>query len=85
MQTARTSFARFARASSTLLVASLTIGLGVVGCAPEASDGEELWDEGPLAEEGESAVESVEPSEVGEVSAALSISGFQLPVPCNQV
>lgn len=85
MKNTRTSFARFAQVSASLLVATFALGLGVVGCAAETADGEELWDEGPLAEDAQAAAESVDPSEVGEVSEALSSASFQLPFPCNQV
>lgn len=75
----RSSIFAFARVA----VATSVLGLLAAGCAAEATEGEgeEMWDEGPLAEDQTSAASE----EVGEVSEALSIASFQLPFPCGQV
>jgi len=75
----RSTMTAFAR----LAVATSVLGLFAAGCAAETAEGEgeELWDDGPLAEDAQSGAKE----EVGEVSEALSIASFQLPFPCGQV
>lgn len=69
------------RSFTRLAFVTTVLGLFAAGCASEATDSDEIWDEGPPAEETDLGAQE----EVGAVSEALSIASFQLPFPCGQV
>lgn len=69
------------RTFAQLAFVTSLLGASAAGCASEATETEELWDEGPPSDDTDPGPQE----EVGAVSEALSIASFQLPFPCGQV